>query len=564
MIVTLSLIPFYIIGGMTMPAKKPAQWHEEVDVVVLGTGGAAFTSAILAADQGAKVLMLEKTHQIGGTTAFSGGVPWIPMNRYMKEAGIEDSREDAVNFIKRLTQGKEPNPALIDVFVDNGHAMIDYLHEHTPVRFSVPGIYSEYYAHLPEALHTSTRSLDPDPFDLNTIGEWGSLVRQNPLFPPLTLAEGGAIGNIDFTVVAQRMENNIVTMGRSLIASLLKGALDRGIEIRINTPGKELVIDDNGNVIGVVAEKDGEKIYIGARKGVVLASGGYEWNKELVKTFLKGEITHPMSPPGNEGDALIMSMEAGAALGNMSEAWWYPSMQDPTFEYEGHIINQTGSGRMGPNSIMVNKYGKRFVHEGTTYNDLPRAFYEFDPVKLEYPNEPPVWMVFDQQLKDSTMIITMMPGESAPDWVDQASTLTELAEKIGVDSAGLEATVARWNEHCDNGVDPDFHRGTTHFENILDGGGNVEANLGRIEKAPFYAVPVNFGALGTNGGPKINEQGQVINLRGNVIEGLYAAGNAAMSILGPIYPGAGGTIGPGMTMGYILGKTVGATASRDI
>lgn len=547
-----------------MPAKKPATWHEEVDVIVLGTGGAAFTSAILAADQNASVLMLEKTHQIGGTTAFSGGVPWIPMNRYMKEAGIEDSREEAIAFIKRLTLGREPDPKFIDLYVDTAYKMIDYLHEKTPVRFCTPEGYTEYYAHISEALHIGTRSLDPVPFDLNSIGEWGPLVRQNPVFPPLTLAEGGAVGGIDFAKIAERMENNIVTMGRSLIGALMKGALDRGIDVRVNTPGKELVLDDEGKVIGVVAEKDGEKIFIGARKGVILASGGFEWNKELIKTFLKGQVTHPMSPPGNDGDGLIMAMEAGAALGNMSEAWYYPTMQDPTFEYEDHVMNQTGGGRFGPNSIIVNKHGKRFAHEGTTYNDLPRAFFEYDAVALEYPNEAPVWMIFDQQLKDKTMIITMMPGEEAPEWVDQANSLAELAEKIGIPAHNLEATVARWNEHCENGVDPDFHRGTTHFENLTGGGGSVEENLGKIEKGPFYAIPVHLGALGTNGGPRINEQGQVISLRGEVIDGLYAAGNAAMSILGPIYPSAGGTIGPAMTMGYLAGIDAGKKASRTI
>lgn len=549
----------------TMPAKRPEQWDEEVDVVVVGTGGAAFVSAILAADQGAKVLMLEKTHQIGGTTAFSGGIPWIPMNRYMKDAGIEDTREAAIKFIKRLTQGREPDSKLIDVFVDTGHVMVDYLHENTPLRFEMPAGYSEYYTHLPEALKEGTRSMDPVPFDLNTVGEWGPLVRQNPVFPPLTLAEGGAIGGIDFAKLGVRMENNIVTMGRSLIGAMLKASLDRDVDIRVNTPGKELVLNDEGDVIGVVAEnEDGEKIFIGAKKGVVIASGGYEWNQELVKAFLKGPITHPMSPPGNEGDGLIMAMEAGAALGNMSEAWFYPTMQDPTMEYEDHIMNQTGGGRAGPNSIIVNKYGKRFVHEGTTYNDMPRATFNYDPVKLEYPNEGPTWMVFDQQLKDKTMIITMMPGEDAPDWVDQAATLGELAEKIGVDAEGLEATVERWNESVEKGVDSDFHRGTTHFENILGGGGNAMANLGKIEKGPFYAVPVYAGALGTSGGPRINEKGEVVNLRGNSIKGLYAAGNAAMSILGAVYPSAGGTIGPAMTMGYIIGKEVGTKESREI
>ncbi|MEW9701814.1 FAD-binding protein [Paenibacillus sp. SI8] len=545
-----------------MPVKRPAQWDREVDVVVMGTGGAALVAAIMAHDQGAEVLVLEKASQIGGTTAFSGGIPWIPLNRYMKEAGVEDSREEALTYIRRLTGGKEPDPALLEVFVDNGHKMIDYMHEHTPLKFAVPLSYPSYYGYLPGA--RSGRSLDPVPYDMNEIGEWGDKIRQNPIFPPLTLEEGGAVGGIDFGKIAERMENNIVTMGRSLIASMFKGLLDRGVETLVETPGKELVLNDDGEVIGVVAEQDGKKLYIGARKGVVLASGGFEWNKELVKTFLKGEITHPMSPAGNDGDGLIMAMEAGAALGNMSEAWWYPAMQDPTFEYEDRVMNQLGGGRMGPNSIIVNRHGRRFVHEGTTYNDLPKAFYEYDPVALEWPNEPPVWMVFDQQLKDSQMIITMMPGEDTPEWVDRADTIRELAEKIGVDAGGLEATVQRYNENAKKGMDPDFHRGTTFFENLAGGGGSPEANLGPIEKGPFYALPIYFGSLGTSGGPRINADGQVMSLRGKPISGLYAAGNAAMGVMGQSYMSAGGTIGPAMTFGYLAGIAVGKSASKSI
>jgi len=549
-----------------MPANKPAQWDYEADVVVMGTGGAALVSAILAHDQGAKVIVLEKTHQIGGTTAFSGGVPWIPMNRYMKEAGIEDSRDKALTYIKRLTNGKEPNPELIEVYVDNGHKMIDYLHENTPLRFSIPKSYPEYYGYFPGTSKDGGRSLDPRPFDMNQIGEWGNLVRQNPTFPPLTLEEGGAIGAIDFTVIAERMENNIVTMGRSLVASLMKAILDRGIEVVVETAGKELVLNDAGDVIGLIAEKaDGAKVSYGARKGVIIASGGFEWNKELIKTFLKGEITHPLTPFGNEGDGLIMAMEAGAALGNMSEAWWYPAMQDPTFEYEDRVMNQLGGGgRTGPNSIVVNKHGKRFVHEGTTYNDMPKAFYEYDPVNVEFPNEPPVWMIFDQQLKDKTMIITMMPGEDTPEWVNQANSIRELAEQIGVDPDGLEDQVSRWNEGAAKGVDPDFGRATTFFENLTGGGGSATANIGPINTAPFYALPIFFGSLGTSGGPKIDENGQVISLRGKAINGLYAAGNAAMGIMGQTYASAGGTLGPAMTFGYLAGIAAGKAESKDI
>lgn len=550
-----------------MIVKNDMKWDAETDVVVLGSGGAALTTAILAHDQGAEVVILEKSDQIGGTTAFSGGIPWIPNNRYMKELGLEDSHEEAKTYITKLTHGKEPDPELIDVYIEHGPKMIDYLYQHTPVRFAVPKGYGDYYADLPGGKKEG-RSLDPLPFPLNDLGEWSEKIRRNPIFPPLTLEEGGASdpGDIDFTLVGTRMENNITTMGRALAASLFKGVLDRGIQTLTSTPGKELVMDDEGAVIGVRAESgDGTDIFIGARKGVMIASGGFEWNKELVRSFLKGAITHPQSPSYNEGDGLIMAMEAGAALGNMSEAWWSPAFVDPTIEYEGKVYNQIDSqARTMANSIIVNKHGTRFVNEGATYMDLPKSFYTYDQNSQSLPNESNVWLIFDQQLKDRALIVTMAPGENAPDWVPQADSIQELAEKIGVDPNQLEATVERFNHHAVNHEDPDFNRGSLHFENFANRFKGREAMIGPIEKGPFYALPIYAGSLGTNGGPRINEHGQVISLRGEVIPGLYAAGNAAMGILGGAYPGAGGTIGPAMTFGYLAGMHIGNLKPRKI
>lgn len=548
-----------------MLSNKNVKWDAETDVVVIGSGGAALTTAILAHDHGAKVIVIEKANQIGGTTAFSGGIPWIPMNRYMKEMGLEDSKEEAKKYLLHLTGGKEPDPSLIDVFIDNGWKMIDYLYEHTPVRFKVPRFYGDYYANMPGGKREG-RSLDPMPFELDQVGEWADKIRRHPIYPPLTLEEGGASDptKADFNLVVERMEKNITTMGRSLVAGLLKACLDRGIEIVTETAGKELVANEKGEIVGVHAESKGLDVYYGARKGVMIASGGFEWNKELVHSFLKGQITHPLSPSANEGDGLIMAMEAGAALANMSEAWWAPAMVDPTIEYEGNVLSQTGSGRGLAHSIIVNKAGKRFVNEGSTYMDLPKTFYTFDPVTQSWPNEGPAWLIFDSQLKDSKLILTMAPGEDAPEWVAQSNSIRELAEQIGVDADQLEATVARFNEHAKNLEDPDFQRGTLFFEQMLGGFQGPAGNIAPLEKGPFYALPLYPGALGTNGGPRINEHGQVISLRGQVIPGLYAAGNAAMGVLGSAYPGAGGTIGPALTFGYLAGMALGSEVSREI
>lgn len=548
-----------------MLSSKNVKWDKETDVVVVGSGGAALTSAILAHDNGAKVIVVEKANQIGGTTAFSGGIPWIPMNRYMKEIGVEDTKEEAKQYLQHLTGGKEPDPALIDVYIDNGWKMIDYLYEHTPVRFKVPRFYGDYYANLPGGKREG-RSLDPRPFELDQVGEWADKIRRHPIYPPLTLEEGGAADptKADFNLVVERMEKNITTMGRALVGGLLKACLDRGIEIITETAGRELISNDNGEIVGLRAEHDGKDVYYGARKGVMIASGGFEWNKELVHSFLKGQITHPLSPAGNEGDGLIMAMEAGAALANMTEAWWSPAMVDPTIEYEGRVLAQTGSGRGLAHSIIVNQGGKRFVNEGATYMDLPKTFYTFDPVTQTWPNEGPAWMIFDKVLKDSKLILTMAPGEDAPEWVPQAGTIRELAEKIGVNADDLEATVERFNENARKVEDPDFNRGSLYFEQMLGGFKGKEANIAPVENAPFYALPLYAGALGTNGGPRINENGQVISLRGEVIPGLFAAGNAAMGVLGSAYPGAGGTIGPALTFGYLAGIALGKEADKEL
>lgn len=549
-----------------MLLKNNVTWDVETDVVVLGSGGAALTTAIRAADEGAEVIILEKSDLVGGTTAFSGGIPWIPNNRYMKEVGIEDSYDEAKEYITRLTGGGEPDPSLVDLYISEGTKMIDYLYEKTPVRFSVPRGYGDYYAENPGGKNEG-RSLDPKPFALTELGEWEHKIRRNPIFPPLTLEEGGASDptNADFSLVGERMEKNITTMGRALIGGLFKSVLDHGIQTMVSTPGKELVMDGDGAVVGVRAKQDGKDVFIGARKGVMIASGGFEWNEELVNTFLKGTVTHPQSPAYNEGDGLIMAMEAGAALGNMGNAWWSPAFVDPTIEYEGKVYNQIDSpSRTMANSIMVNNSGKRFVNEGATYQDLPKAFYKYDHNTQSLPNSGGTWMIFDQQLKDRTLIVTMAPGEPAPDWVTQADSIKGLAEKMEIDSDVLEETVSTWNENAKNHEDPEFGRGDLYFGKMATGGQGIEAMIGPIEKGPFYAIRVYQGALGTNGGPRINEHGQVLSNKGEVIPGLYAAGNAAAGILGEAYPGAGGTIGTGLTFGYLAGKHLGDVESREL
>jgi 3-oxosteroid 1-dehydrogenase len=280
----------------------------------------------------------------------------------------------------------------------------------------------------------------------------------------------------------------------------------------------------------------------------------------MVRAFIGREV-FPLSPPHNEGDGHRMAMEAGAALANMTSFWGQPALLDPEVEFEGEALYQMGSSRSAKGVILVNRTGKRFVNEGVTYQDFPKALGAYDPVALDYPTEN-VWMIFDQSTKDRTVILpSILPGTPAPEWMAHAPTIRALAEAIGLDADALEATVARWNEQVAAGDDPDFHRGTVRFEAHMSGSFPTPAgSMGTIADAPFYAMPLYDGTLGTNGGPRIDEHARVLRPDGAPIPGLYAAGNASASVFGPAYPGGGATIGPALTFGYLAGRHAASRA----
>jgi succinate dehydrogenase/fumarate reductase flavoprotein subunit len=348
------------------------------------------------------------------------------------------------------------------------------------------------------------------------------------------------------------MDKGLVAQGNALIGSLLKACLDRNVTFLLETRALEL-IRENRRVIGLAAKRGGKDYLVKARGGVILACGGFEWNERLTTSLLAGTITHPHSPPFNEGDGLIMAAELGADLANTSEAWWYPALVVPGEEYEGRPLSRLMfAERICPHTILVNRYGQRFVNEAAPYNDMMKAFFHFDPNAYGYRNLP-CWTVFDAQYREKYIFTTVMPDDPDPEWVIKDDTLEGLARKTGIDSEGLETTVTRFNGFVREGKDRDFGRGTSAYDRL---NGDTEAphpNLGTIEKQPFYALPVHSGAIGTKGGPRTNSRGQVLNVRGKIIPGLYAAGNVMAGISGPGYYGGGCTISTGMTWGYICG-----------
>jgi 3-oxosteroid 1-dehydrogenase len=547
-----------------MITSMPPQWDEVVDVVVLGSGAAGLTAATLAADGGSEVLLLEKADLIGGTTAVSGGMPWIPMNRHMADLGEADSREESLTYIRRLTLGREPDPQLIETYVDTAAEMLDYLETKTPLRMSAPAMFADYYADLPGGKRAG-RSIEPMPFNSRTeLGDWFPRVRTTPHMLSLTMDEGmrfltGAEPP-DLVRAETRDAEGIRVLGPSLVASLFKGLLDRGVDVRTGTAAQELIVVD-GAVSGV-RTKGGQ--LLGARQAVVLACGGFEWNEQMVKAFI-GQRIEPMSPPYNEGDGHVMAMEAGAELANMTSFWGQPALIEPGFEYEGRPLPQMGSARSIPGVLVVNRHGRRFTNEGVTYQDFPKVLSAFDPVANEYPNEGPVWLIFDHKVKESSVLLpSILPGEPAPDWIDQAQGVRELAARIGVDPDGLEATIGHWNEQVASGEDADFHRGTVWFEAFSTGGPTPKGSLVPVATPPFYALALHNGTLGTSGGPRIDANARVRSYHGGVIPGLYAAGNASACVFGPAYPGGGATIGPALTFGYLAGKHAAGEPRRTL
>jgi hypothetical protein len=260
-----------------------------------------------------------------------------------------------------------------------------------------------------------------------------------------------------------------------------------------------------------------------------------------------------------------MAMSAGARLANMSSFWGQPALLDPAIEFEGEPMYQMATVRSTPGMIAVNRHGRRFVNEGVTYQDFPTALDVYDPVAVEYPNEDH-WLVFDQRVRDRAFILpTVLPGGPTPPWIASGDTIAEVARVVGIDPGGLAATVEAWNEDVERGADSQFHRGTVRFESHMSGSRpSPERMLAPVATPPFYAMRLYNGTIGTSGGPLIDRHARVRHVRGGVIDGLYAAGNAAASVFGTMYPGGGATIGPAMTFGFLAGRHAAAQPARAV
>lgn len=570
------------LNSLSMNAPtSPTPSTLTTDVLVVGSGGAALTAALRARTAGLSVLVIEKGEVIGGTSAYSGGVLWIPNNGLVPPTpGKEsDSPELARTYLDDIIGdvGPASSPARRSAFLAQGPELVRFLSSQGYKWQSSTG-YPEYFPGRPGSLEGGGRSIEPGMFDANLLGPWRALLSINPTRPPLPVfswevkdmvrARSSWSGRMSVaTVFAARgwvprwvMGKENVTLGVSMISQLLWLNLQAGTSIVTGTALKELVVGEDGRVTGAVVEREGKKVTIEAGRGVVLAAGGFAHNDEMRKKYQAAGITTDWTStsPGDRGDAIRAAMDIGAATALMDSAWWGAAMVDPESKARFWSLYD----RVLPHSMIVDQSGKRHLNESQNYNSLGTLLW----------NRPiPSYMVIDStHRKQYVLCNKFMPGitpQSAIDsgFIMKADTIEELAGKMGVPAKALRETVDRFNGFAQKGVDEDFHRGDSAYDKFMGDPTYKNPNLGAIQKGPFYALKVYPGDLGTKGGVLTDEHGRALRekkgwkLSGNgdgtegyeVIPGLYVAGNSSASVMGRTYAGPGATLGPALTFAYI-------------
>ena len=560
---------------MSVHDQSQTDW----DVIVVGSGAGAMTSAAIAADRGLSVLVVEKSDKFGGTSAISGGGIWIPNNHYFAAKGGKDSYDKALQYIMTAGGGRA-DETKVRAYLDHAPAMIKYLEDKSRVRYAVAEKYPDYYQHVPGSL-PGGRSLDPELFDTSVLGdELENLRRPSPstlLMGKISWTardahidmarESGWRFKILWMMLRYKLDfkwrrkskfDRRAGLGNSLVCALRASLLDRKVPLWLNTDFRDFVLD-NGRVTGIKVVSKGRELTLNARRGVIIGAGGFEQNQALREKYLPQptKTSWSATPPGNNtGAALEAGMAAGAATDLLEWAWWSPTIPVVGEEKPRGIFAE----RAFPGSIVVNGLGKRFCNEAQGYLEFGDAMYK-DREATGGKNVP-AWCIFDAHFRFNYAMGPLMPGQIMPDsrlrkeWRNsvywKADTLEELARQIDVDPAGLATTVKTVNEYARTGEDKDFGRGGNVFDRYY-GDVNVKPNpcLAPIQKGPFYAMRMDAGDIGTKGGLLTDAHARVVRPDGSPIEGLYAIGNTSASVMGIAYPGAGATIGPAMTFGYI-------------
>jgi 3-oxosteroid 1-dehydrogenase len=546
-------------------------WDAEYDFVVVGSGGGGMAAALTAADAGMSVLVVEKGKKFGGSTAISGGGIWIPNSPTLRAKGHDDSRESIRRYLDLLTEGRVP-AARLDAFVDHGPAAMELLCRSRWMVFSWTKGYADYHPEL-EGGRPLGRSIEAKPFDTRKLGEDEQYQRPNSMKGPLGLwvtakdyhdlamVKRTWRGRWASVVAAWRVSSNVVrrrhmaTGGRALAARMRMALKDAGVPLWLRSPMTGLVTDSSGAVRGVVVDREGTTVRVGARRGVLLATGGFDHNPELRAKYLP-EGAHPDYSAGareNAGDGIVAGEEVGAALDLMDDAWWMPSVRHPA----GAVIPLV-SERCIPPSVIVNAEGVRFTNESAPYVNFVHDQLAGGHV--------PAWFVMDAKARSRYPFAQILPGMPIPkEFYDagiafKAENLAELAGKIGVPADRLVATVERFNGFARAGVDADFGRGNSAYDRYYGDPTLSNPNIDVLDKAPYYAFRIEVGDLGTKGGLVTDEHARVLRADGGVVAGLYATGNVSASVMGNEYAGPGATIGPAIVFGYIAARHAAATA----
>ncbi|WP_183407792.1 FAD-dependent oxidoreductase [Nocardioides marmoriginsengisoli] len=522
---------------------------ESFDVVVIGSGAAGLTAALTAAEAGASVLVLEASDRWGGSTAVSGGLVWAPDHHHAAEKQLVDSRDDALAYLRSCAYAREDDRVV--AFVDAVPQAVRFVEEHTPLTFQAID-YPDTFAERPGGkLHRHLESLPQDP---GALGRWQDLFWTQDE-PHTLMSEILPIGAhvyglpLDLPAVTERRERGLVTGGAALVTGLLHGIDAAGVTRRPDSRVTALTTDA-GRVTGVTLA-DGSTV--GARRGVVLASGGFEWNDDLKSAHLSVPITHQVTPPVQHGDALGLASAAGAALAHTHENWAWPAVEVPMDLWpDGSPRHHLSfSERYMPHCLWVNGAGRRFVNESS--HNVALALGEVDPTGHR-PRNLPAWSVMDARFRARYQVAGVLPGEDASEWIVEAPTLAGLAALIGVDAGALAETVDRFNTFAADGVDPDFGRGLSAYERAMGDPTATYPNLGTVAEGPFTAVAIRPSTVGTKGGVLTDARAAAVRYDGTPVPGLFAAGNAMAAVFGPGISGGGMTIGNAIAWGWLAGR----------
>jgi len=553
------------------------------DVVVVGSGAGGMSAAITAAKAGLDVLLIEKSEYIGGSTAVSGGAMWVPENPHAAKAGHADTREAAMTYLEAVL-GNRLRPDLMRAFLDNGPEMVRFFERETALKFEARAYSPDYQPEQPGA-SKGGRTIDPAPYDGNELGADFALLR--PPLKEFTVLGGMMVNRKDIDALVGRFRSLAnfkhsaklliqygldrlrhprgarLLMGNALAGRLLKSARQAGVDIRTHTSAGSLIPRD-GAVIGLTIKGPQGERRIGARRGIVLASGGFPANAAMRGEHMPHAGVHrSMAPKTDTGDGINLGLAAGGALrdDNIGAAFWTPvsvlKKPDGSEVQFPHLILD----RAKPGLIAVDGQGRRFVNEATSYHGFVEAMHASGAV--------PAFLVCDSDFLRKYGLGLVHPGLKTPKAFVEAGYLFEgdsvpaLAGRIGVPPAALAEAVAGMNAAARSGEDTAFGKGSSEYNRYLgDPNHKPNACLGPIETAPFYAVKVWPGDIGTATGLTCDPQARVLGRNEQPVAGLYACGNDMNSIMAGAYPGAGITLGPALTFGFIAGRALASEPDR--